>query len=90
MTTDALLAKLNKPPFQNSETTKLANAGQFAEAADAAASAGIWGIWGYCREAAGLPFDEQAREQWLANYTAQRKIPVYNSTRLGKVTIPLE
>jgi hypothetical protein len=73
MNKEVLLEKLNKHPFQNSEVTKLANVGNFAEAAEAAAKAGVWGIWGYCREVASLPFDDEARQQWLANYAAQRK-----------------
>lgn len=73
MNKEQLLAKLDKPPFANSEITKLANAGDFAAAAEQAARGAVWGIWGYCREVAGLPFDDDARNQWLADFAAKRK-----------------
>ena len=72
MTQEQLLEKLNKK-YPNSPITKLANEGDFVATAELAANMGVWGIWEFCREVAGLPFDEAARNAWLADYNAKRK-----------------
>jgi GH24 family phage-related lysozyme (muramidase) len=65
-----LLAKLNSK-YANSEITRLANAGDWAGAQNAAAGV-MWGLWAQIGEAAGLPCDDNARNQWLANQAALR------------------
>ena len=71
MTTTELLEKLNRK-YATAPFTKLANAGQFADAAEQAARYGMWGIWEQINEACGLPFDSAAREQWLSAFQARR------------------
>lgn len=72
MTTNTdILAKLNLK-YSNSEITRLANAGDMAGAQNLAAGSGMWGVWAEIGQAAGLPCDDAAREQWLADFKARR------------------
>ena len=65
-----ILAKLNSK-YSNSEITRLANAGDWTAAQNAAAGI-AWGLWAEIGEAAGLPCDETARQQWLDAAAARR------------------
>mgnify|MGYP001591278492 FL=1 len=58
--------------YGGSEITKLALAGDLAGAQNLAAASGAWGLWEQIGQAAGLPCDSAAREQWLAAYKARR------------------
>lgn len=66
-----LLEKLNSK-YGNSEITRLANAGDLAGAQNIAAGMGMWGLWEQIGQAAGLPCDAAAREQWMAEFKTRR------------------
>ena len=66
-----LLAKLNTT-YKTGEIVRRANLGDWAGAAEAAAGIAMWGLWRECRDAAGLPSDEAAKNEWLAAYKARR------------------
>jgi len=69
--TEKMLADLNRL-YPTSEITKLANAGQYAEAAETAASCAMWGTWPVLRNLAGLPSDYDAKKAWCAAKKAER------------------
>ena len=65
----ALIAKINTR-YPREKFTALANTGDFEAAAEAAAGV-VWGIWIDLRRAAGLPYDNQARQDWITAHTAR-------------------
>lgn len=68
---NTILSKLNAR-YANSEITRIANAGDLAGAAEMAAKMAMWGLWIELRNAAGLPSDDAARNEWLAADKARR------------------
>ena len=68
---ETILNKLNSK-YANSEITRIANTGDIAGAAEMAAKMAMWGLWIELRNAAGLPSDDAARNEWLAADKARR------------------
>ena len=64
---ETIIKKLNAN-YSICEMTRLANAGQMARAQEIAATLGLWDIWKEIGKAAGLPCDEQAKCEWIADY----------------------
>jgi len=71
-----LINKLNSR-HPTAKFTTLANTGDFEAAAEAAAGV-VWGLWADLRRAAGLPYDHQTRQRWIAAHTPTFKTRYQN------------
>ena len=68
---ETLIEKLNRK-FPLAHGTALARSGDWSGAAADFAGLAMWGVWAECRNAAGLPSDESAKNEIVAAYHARR------------------